>query len=245
MRKFLVVEPQDRLPKWLMRTVGRYLPPAIGWQGELCDAKGTCVAFGDVESAGGQKRLIARLKRAKSEGTICGTVGISDKVRCAAEDELRSPLYDGRILLAVLRVMAWSEGEKSICGKVLLRGADCGLGQAMAAYLARRVRFLTLAGRNERVLERSAHRLWQMEGIAVTVGAGEADSVIDAGAAVQYGTMIRIGEKYVLPAVAECALLSLMQFDETCTITVGMLERLTALARVYGVGRIRGENDYA
>lgn len=228
MREFLVIEQADGIPRWLTRMVGRYLPSITVWQGELFGVRGKRIVLADIESEEGQKRLFARMICAQKEGIVCT---VDNATNHAVQIDAGMICYDGTMLSAVLQ--AEDLLEKIDCSRcrILLRGADSRIGQALAVYLARRVRFLSIAGERSSV-QRLASRLWNQEGIAVAVDAQDAELVFET---MRYGCVMLAGGSTIDSAMAECALVATMTDPGNPCITVGMLERIATLVRQHHI----------
>lgn len=238
-REFLVVEEGSRLPPWLARLVGRYLPPAICREVELCGVGGRKIAFDDIRSASGKRRLIARLQQAYENGMVCGVDGIADDLKQTIMSACRAVLCDGSMLgVTFCLADVMNRADNKWC-RILLREADSDWGQAVAICLARRVRFLALSGQNTIRVGRLANRIWQQEGIAVTVGESEADLVITRQSILSAKCMVKIGACYTSQVMAECALMANMEPVKTNRITADMLEDMVALARRFACESVR------
>lgn len=228
MRGFLVIEQADRIPRWLTRMVGRYVPPITVWQGELFGVRGKRIVLADIESAEGQTRLLARVRRAQEENVVCA---VGNALKHTVPIDAEMICYDGTMLSAVLQ--AEDLLEKIDCDRcrILLRDADSRIGQALAAYLARRVRFLSLAG-SKVSIKRLASRLWHQEGIAVALDAQDADIVFEPmrceSVVAEDGAVIEV-------AMAECALVATMTDTNRQYITVGMLEGIASLIKQHHI----------
>lgn len=224
MREFLLIEQVSGIPCWLASAIGRYLPPITVWHGEVFGIRGKRIVFLDIESAEGQKRLLARVRRAQEENMVCA-VGNAAKYTVPIDAEMIC--YDGTMLSAVLQ--AEDLLGKIDCGRcrILLRDADSCLGQALAVYLARRVRFLSLAG-SKISIKRLASRLWSQEGIAVTVDVQNADIVFEP---IRCESVIVEDGEVLDVAMAECALVAAMPDANRQYITAGMMERIASLIK--------------
>lgn len=216
-----------------MHAAGRFLPSATIWCGTLCGADGRHIAIGDVSSVGGRARFGELLKEAWRADTVCGAVGISSEFKRYLEEEIGGHLCNGSLLAASLCLRDLTDSREHRHCRILLRGADSALGEVMASYLVGRVRFLSISGAGRARLLHLAHKLWQQEGIAVTIG-DEADIVLTAQDMALEDRMVRVGKTCVSLAVAECALLAAMQAD-TRTITVDVLAQMVGGVRAYSV----------
>lgn len=231
--RFLVIEEQSRLPQWLTKRLGAYLPPCRQ-EVSLCGADGSHLLYHDLSSPRARKKAVSQLRAAQEAGMVCGLI-CRDDVRRSVQDALDAPLADGRLLCTSLRLAHLAETADSQEIRITLIGADSELGQVAAAYLAKRVRYLTIDGRRRGVLERLARRLWQTEGIAVRVGRGEGDPLVSMD---DISSLVKcaVGSRYVHPVIAECALFA---GDDALraghAVTARILTRTADAARLYGI----------
>ncbi len=251
MAEFLVIEEHTRLPKWLGSRIGAYLPARCR-DIVVCGREGQTEAYHDITSTRGRKRAVLRLREAEEQGIICAVIA-DENVRQDIGDRLVHPLADGSILSASLRLERIMSETDCARARIAFDGADSMLGRAVAAYLAKRVRFLTLVGRSETALQRLARCLWQTEGIAATVGVRNADRVIMLGELVQE-TDCLAGGQCISSAVVECALFAgHFSRERYYHITARTLAETAELARDQGIsilpkkgagaGQIRLTND--
>lgn len=233
MAEFFVIEEHTPLPSWLAHRIGAYLP-ARTRDTILCGAKGQIEAHHDITSERGQKRAVLRLRQAQEKGIVCAV--IADKMqRQAIARDLTAPLATGSILSAALRLAHIVSEADCQTERIVLDGADSALGRAVAVYLAKRVRFLSLIGRSETSLRRLARCLWQTEGIAVRIGTKEGDRIIKMDDLTADGDCLIEGRCTAL-SVAECALfahhLPCARYDH---ITARTLAETAELARARGI----------
>ena len=233
MAEFLVIKEHTRLPKWLACRIGAYLPARCR-DITVCGIKGRLEVYRDITSARGRERAVLRLQEAERQDIVC-TVIADKTVRQDIARSLVHPLADGSILSASLRLERIMSETDCVRARIAFDGADSTLGRAVAAYLAKRVRFLTLIGRSENALCRLARCLWQTEGIAAIVGARKADRIITLGELVQEADCLA-GGQCISTAIVECALLaghfSRERYDH---ITARTLMKTAELARGLGI----------
>lgn len=232
MGRFLVIEEQSRLPRWLTKRIGAYLPPCRR-EVSLCGADGSHLLYHDLSSPRVRKKVTAHLREAQKAGIVCGLI-CRDAVRQSVEDALDAPLFGGRLLCTSLYLAQLTAASDSREMRITLIGADSELGQAAAAYLAKRVRYLTIDGRRRGVLERLARRLWQTEGIAVRVGRGEGEPLISMDD-ISSLAKCAVGGRSVHPVIAECALFA---GDDALRAGRGATARI--LARTADAARLCG-----
>lgn len=233
MAGFFVIEEHTSLPRWLGSRIGAYLPVRCR-DVVLCDAAGRIAMHHDITSERGQKKAVLQLQEAEERGIVCAVVG-DDNVRQAIGSRLTYPLVDGRLLLASLRLAAIISEVDCARERIALDGADSVLGRAVAVYLARRVRFLSLVGRRETALQRLAECLWQTEGIAACVGMREADRIVTLDELTKEADCLTEG-RCVSSVLAECALFASRPLHERYDhITARTLVQTAELARGLGI----------
>ncbi len=247
---FLVIEEHTPLPRWLGDRIGAYLPSRCR-DIMLCGAKGQIALYHDITTERGREKIVLRLQEAQTRGLVCAVIG--DDVRRTVGSKLKHRLSDGRILCASLRLERIVSETDCMRSRIAFVGADSMLGRAIAVYLAKRVRFLTLVGKSETALHRLARCLWQTEGIAVTVGVREADRIITIDELIQDADCLAEG-RCVSSVLAECAVFaSRPSHERYYHITARTLAETAELARAWGIsilvkkgagaGRIRLTNE--
>ena len=233
MARFLVIEEHTPLLAWLAHRIGAYLPGRTR-DIMLCGAEGQIEAYHDITSERGRKKAILRLQQAQEEGIVC-TVIADEAVRQTIAHRLAKPLCDGSILSVALRlehIVSEADCQKE---RIALVGADSTLGRAVAVYLAKRVRFLSLVGRSETSLQRLARRLWQTEGIATCVGRREDSRIIKMDDLMADGDCSIAGRCTAL-AIAESALFAhYLPHERYDPITARTLVEIAELARAQGI----------
>lgn len=233
MAEFLVIEERSSLPQWLSHRIGTYLPIRCR-DILLCSAEGKIETHHDITSVRGQKKAVTRLQEAEERGIVCAVIG-NDDVRREIGRALRYPLSDGSLLCASLRLEQVISEMDCARARIALGGADSMIGRAVATYLAKRVRFLSLVGRSETALHRLAKCLWKTEGIAVTVGARSDDRVITLDELTAEADCHAEGQ-YISSAVAECAILaSRSPRERDHLVTARTLVQTAELARASGI----------
>lgn len=233
MARFLVIEEHTPFPTYLAHRVGAYLPTRRR-DIMVCGAEGQIEAYHDITTERGQQKAVLRLREAEKEGIISAVIA-ERTVRQAIARELTKPLCDGSILSAALRLEDILGETDCRTARIMLVGADSTLGRAVAVYLAKRVRFLSLVGRSETSLQRLARRLWQTEGIAAVVGTEKADRVITMDDLTAEADCCAEGQR-VSSAVAECALFARhLPYKRYDHITARTLTATAELARAQGI----------
>lgn len=239
MRRFLVIEPTCALPEWMAKLIGRYLPPAVRWDGELCGVSGRCIAIADRMSTRGQARMIALIRQAQAEGNVCAIRGADRQLVEAIERATDKPIVTGELLTMVVRLEAVLRKIRYDLTRILLCRADTPLGQAVTAYLATKVRFLAITGERDEILTGLANRLWRKQGIAVTVGEREADIVLSMDRLCRKMERVTVGEVILPTALVEAAYLARTQEDSADRLTHQKIEGLIQFIRKYEVHAIR------
>lgn len=241
MRRFLVIEPTRALPEWVAKLVGRYLPPTVRWEGELCGVSGRCITIADRVTTSGKARLMALIRQAQAEGNVCVISGASDELVKELERATDEPIVTGQLLTVALRLVSVLERMPCDSLRVLLYQADCSLGQAVTGYLATRVRFLAITGKREAILTRLANRLWLTQGIAVTVGECEADIVLSIDKLCRKIEWVTVGDMTLPTPLVEAAYLARMARGDKCRLTQRRIAGLMRFIREYEVRSV-GEN---
>ncbi len=242
MAGFLVIEERTPLPRWLASRIGTYLPVRCR-DIAVCGAEGQVLTYHDITSAHGQKKATLRLAEAEEEGIVCGVIA-EDTIRRAIESKLKYPLCDGRLLAASLRLERILEETDCARTHIALGGGDSVLGRAVAVWLAKRVRFFSLVGRNKTALQRLARCLWQTEGIAVTVGTQSADRIITLAELTEEADCLAEGQ-CISSVLAECIAFAGRPLHERHRlVTARTLAETAETARVLGIS-IQPKNSAA
>lgn len=243
MRKFLAIEPQRAMPEWLAKLIGRYLPPTVRWEGELCGVFGRCITIADRMTTRGQARLAMLIRQAQAEGYICAISEASDELVEAIERATDESIVTGELLTMALRLKAVLRKIPCDLTRILLCQADSPSGQVVTTYLATKVRFLAIAGERDAILTGLANRLWLTQGIAVTVGEREADIVLSMDRLCRKMEQVTVGDVIRSTALVEAVYLARAAQGDMYRLTHHRIEDVMRFIREYEVHSIAEKAD--